>query len=140
MVQVSFQVSFQQGRLIQAAVTLRTDCSLGPEGPHVDIGKACDNGCSLMMENNKERTIALIASGSAAGIASGFNATVAGSFFFDIEIVLRPLSAENSPPVTTAMIILHYVISSTISNAVLREKQAFTVPAYVLKSAAGILS
>ncbi|XP_076942546.1 chloride channel protein CLC-f-like [Bidens hawaiensis] len=122
-------------KAIQAAVTLGTGCSLGPEGPSVDIGKSCANGCSLMMESNKERRIALVAAGAAAGISSGFNAAVAGSFFA-IETVLRPLRAENSPPFTTAMIILASVISSTVSNAVLGEKQAFTVPSYDLKSAA----
>ncbi|KAL6975113.1 hypothetical protein U1Q18_023908 [Sarracenia purpurea var. burkii] len=66
---------------------------------------------------------------------SGFNAAVAGCFFA-IETVLRPLRAENSPPFTTAMIILASVISSTVSNVILGEKQAFTVPTYDLKSAA----
>jgi hypothetical protein len=55
-------------KAIQAAVTLGTGCSLGPEGPSVDIGKSCANGFSLMMENNRERKIALVA---AAGISSG---------------------------------------------------------------------
>ncbi|GMP64846.1 hypothetical protein CsSME_00025920 [Camellia sinensis var. sinensis] len=58
-------------KAIQAAVTLGTGCSLGPEGPSVDIGKSCANGCSVMMENNRERKIALVAAGAAAGIASG---------------------------------------------------------------------
>lgn len=58
-------------KAIQAAVTLGTGCSLGPEGPSVDIGKSCANGFSLMMENNRERKIALVAAGAAAGIASG---------------------------------------------------------------------
>ncbi|KAL3614753.1 hypothetical protein CASFOL_041510 [Castilleja foliolosa] len=122
-------------KAIQAAVTLGTGCSLGPEGPSVDIGKSCANGFSVTMENNRERRIALVAAGAAAGIASGFNAAVAGCFFA-IETVLRPLRAENSPPFTTAMIILASVVSSTVSNAVLGEKQAFTVPTYDLKSAA----
>lgn len=122
-------------KAVQAAVTLGTGCSLGPEGPSVDIGKSCANGFSVMMENNRERKIALVAAGAAAGIASGFNAAVAGCFFA-IETVLRPLRAENSPPFTTAMIILASVVSSTVSNAVLGEKQAFTVPTYDLKSAA----
>ncbi|KAK9268379.1 hypothetical protein L1049_000128 [Liquidambar formosana] len=122
-------------KAIQAAVTLGTGCSLGPEGPSVDIGKSCANGCSVMMENNRERRIALVAAGAAAGIASGFNAAVAGCFFA-IETVLRPLRAENSPPFTTAMIILASVISSTVSNVLLGEKPAFTVPTYELKSAA----
>ncbi|KAI3810128.1 hypothetical protein L1987_19738 [Smallanthus sonchifolius] len=126
---------FPTVKAIQAAVTLGTGCSLGPEGPSVDIGKSCANGCSLMMENNKEQRIALIAAGAAAGISSGFNAAVAGCFFA-IETVLRPLRAENSPPFTTAMIILASVISSTTSSVILGEKQAFTVPTYDLKSVA----
>jgi hypothetical protein len=69
----------------------------------------------------------------------GFNAAVAGCFFA-IETVLRPLRAENSPPFTTAMIILASVISSTVSNFLLESKSAFTVPQYDLKSAAGRLS
>lgn len=36
------------------------------------------------------------------------------------------------------MIILASVISSTVSNVLLGEKPAFTVPVYELKSAAGI--
>ncbi|GAB4849840.1 hypothetical protein Ancab_004638 [Ancistrocladus abbreviatus] len=56
---------------IQAAVTLGTGCSLAPEGPSVDIGKSCAHGCSVMMENNRESKIALVAAGAAAGIASG---------------------------------------------------------------------
>ncbi|KAL4340589.1 hypothetical protein GQ457_08G008110 [Hibiscus cannabinus] len=126
---------FPTVKAIQAAVTLGTGCSLGPEGPSVDIGKSCANGFSLMMENNRERKIALVAAGAASGIASGFNAAVAGCFFA-IETVLRPLRAENSPPFTTAMIILASVISSTVSNALLATESAFTVPSYDLKSAA----
>lgn len=122
-------------KAIQAAVALGTGCSLGPEGPSVDIGKSWANGISLMMESNRERNIALVAAGAASGIASGFNAAVAGCFFA-IETVLRPLRAENSPPFTTAMIILASVISSTVSNAVLGAESTFTVPAYDLKSAA----
>ncbi|KAJ4725444.1 Chloride channel protein [Melia azedarach] len=122
-------------KAIQAAVTLGTGCSLGPEGPSVDIGKSCANGFALMMENNRERKIALVAAGAASGIASGFNAAVAGCFFA-IETVLRPLRAENSPPFTTAMIILASVISSTVSTVLLGTESAFTVPAYDLKSVA----
>lgn len=70
-------------------------------------------------------------------VSSGFNAPVAGCFFA-IETVLRPLQAENSPPFTTAMIILASVISSTVSNVLQGIQSAFTIPEYDLKSAAGI--
>ncbi|XP_027061374.2 chloride channel protein CLC-f isoform X2 [Coffea arabica] len=61
---------FPTVKALQAAITLGTGCSLGPEGPSVDIGKSCAYGCSVMMENNKERRIALVAAGAAAGISS----------------------------------------------------------------------
>jgi H+/Cl- antiporter ClcA len=70
---------------------------------------------------------------------AGFNAPVAGTFFA-IETVLRPQHAENSPPLTTAMIILAAVTSSTVSQVLLDEKAAFTVPPYELRSAAGVSS
>ncbi|KAG0624168.1 hypothetical protein M758_3G228900 [Ceratodon purpureus] len=122
-------------KALQAALTLGTGLSLGPEGPSVDIGTSWAHGFSNIMKNSKERRIALVAAGAAAGIASGFNAPVAGTFFA-IETVLRPQHAENSPPLTTAMIILAAVISSTVSQILLGERPAFTVPPYELRSAA----
>lgn len=122
-------------KALQAALTLGTGLSLGPEGPSVDIGKSWAHGFSSIMKHSKERRIALVAAGAAAGIASGFNAPVAGTFFA-IETVLRPQHAENSPPLTTAMIILAAVISSTVSQILLGERPAFTVPPYELRSAA----
>lgn len=58
-------------RAVQAAITLGTGCSLGPEGPSVDIGKSWAHGYAEIMKNSKERRIALVAAGAAAGIASG---------------------------------------------------------------------
>jgi hypothetical protein len=80
-------------KAIQAAVTLGTGCSLGPEGPSVDIGKSCANGFSLMMENNRERKIALVAAGAAAaGISSGSLTILLKSLFkaqFHVKFALR---------------------------------------------------
>lgn len=58
-------------KAIQAALSLGTGSSLGPEGPSVDIGKSWAHGFSNIMKNSKERRIALVAAGAAAGIASG---------------------------------------------------------------------
>ena len=55
-------------KAIQAAITLGTSYSLGPEGPSVDIGKSCANKFSLMMENSRERKITLVAAGISSGI------------------------------------------------------------------------
>jgi H+/Cl- antiporter ClcA len=58
-------------KAVQAATTLGTGCSLGPEGPSVDIGRSWAHGFAEIMKNSKESRIALVAAGAAAGIASG---------------------------------------------------------------------
>ena len=76
-----FAAIFPVLKAVQAGVTLGTGCSLGPEGPSVDIGKSCANGFSLMMENNRERKIALVAAGAAAGISSGIPTSLSSLIF-----------------------------------------------------------
>ncbi len=58
-------------KAVQAATTLGTGCSLGPEGPSVDIGISWAHGLAEIMKNSRESRIALVAAGAAAGIASG---------------------------------------------------------------------
>ena len=58
-------------RAVSAAVTLGTGSSLGPEGPSVDIGKAWADGMAEILMNTRERKMALVAAGAAAGISSG---------------------------------------------------------------------
>lgn len=75
-------------KAIQAAVTLGTGCSLGPEGPSVDIGKSCAQGFSLMMANNREKRNTLVAAGAAAGISSGIYILHVKSLFLLIYFLL----------------------------------------------------
>lgn len=58
-------------KAIQAAVTLGTGSSLGPEGPSVDIGKAWASGLADILKNSRQNKIALVAAGAAAGLAAG---------------------------------------------------------------------
>jgi len=73
-----------------AAMTLGTGNSLGPEGPAVDIGTSIANTVSQFRGRywSKTSKLALTASGSSAGVAAGFNASIAG-VFFAIEAVLK---------------------------------------------------
>jgi len=59
-------------KAISAAVTLGTGCSLGPEGPSVEIGASIANGVGTALSNSRDRKLSLVAAGSAAGISSGF--------------------------------------------------------------------
>lgn len=58
-------------KAVGAAVTLGTGCSLGPEGPSVEIGASIANGVGTVLGNSRERKLSLVAAGSAAGISSG---------------------------------------------------------------------
>ncbi|KAL7564579.1 hypothetical protein ACA910_017926 [Epithemia clementina (nom. ined.)] len=77
-----------------AVVTLGTGCSLGPEGPCVELGmnvaraslQFAKNRSSLWLlthpqTQNPNWHRVLLSSGAAAGVAAGFNAPIAGVFF-----------------------------------------------------------
>jgi len=70
-----------------AVVTLGTGCSLGPEGPCVEIGMGVARSCmdiNRQYQNEakiKEWNRILLSCGAAAGVAAGFDAPVAGVFF-----------------------------------------------------------
>jgi len=121
-----------------SVVTLGTGCSLGPEGPSVEIGTtvAATFGSGLSKEARVQR-YALIAAGAAAGVASGFNAAVAGTFFA-VEAVLRPApsEAEPSPSLSITLVLLSAVLAATVSQIGLGAEPAFNVPTYDLRSLA----
>lgn len=122
-------------KTVAALVTLATGNSLGPEGPSVEVGASIANGLGTALKNSRERKLSLIAAGSAAGISSGFNAAISGCFFA-VESVLRPLSADSAPSLTTAMVLLSSVLASVVSQAGLGSDPAFKIPAYDFRSPA----
>jgi H+/Cl- antiporter ClcA len=78
---------------VAAIATLGTGCSLGPEGPSVEIGLNVARTCihlSQQIHQGSEKSVdlplqgwnrILLSSGAAAGVAAGFNAPIAGVFF-----------------------------------------------------------
>ncbi|XP_027939943.1 chloride channel protein CLC-e isoform X3 [Vigna unguiculata] len=124
-------------KAVAASVTLGTGNSLGPEGPSVDIGTSIAKGLAPFFHNGKTsgRMLSLLAAGSAAGLAAGFNAAVAGCFFA-VESVLWPSPADASLPLTnnTSMVILSAVIASVVSEIGLGSQPAFKVPDYDFRS------
>ncbi|KAI3941831.1 hypothetical protein MKW92_020372 [Papaver armeniacum] len=119
-----------------ASVTLGSGNALGPEGPSVEIGASIAKGISSVFGMSNQRRTSLVAAGSAAGIASGFNAAIAGCFFA-VESVLWPSPAADSSPSltnTTSMVILSAVIAAIISEVGLGSEPAFKVPEYDFRS------
>ncbi|KAM7257386.1 hypothetical protein ACFE04_013127 [Oxalis oulophora] len=125
-------------KAMAACVTLGTGNSLGPEGPSVEIGASIGKGVSALFDKkNSKHKVSLLASGSAAGISSGFNAAVAGCFFA-VESVLWPSPPNEDSSLsltnTTSMVILSAVIASVVSEVGLGSEPAFKVPEYDFRS------
>ncbi|XP_061367374.1 chloride channel protein CLC-e [Gastrolobium bilobum] len=123
-------------KAMSASVTLGTGNSLGPEGPSVEIGTSVAKGVGSFFDKSSTRMLSLLAAGSAAGLAAGFNAAVAGCFFA-VESVLWPSpAADASLPLTnnTSMVILSAVIASVVSEIGLGSEPAFKVPEYDFRS------
>ncbi|GJP55844.1 hypothetical protein CLOM_g14867 [Closterium sp. NIES-68] len=122
-------------KAVAAAVTLGTGNSLGPEGPSVEIGSSIGKGASRAVQGGRERTIALVAAGSAAGISAGFNAAVAGCFFA-LESVLRSSVSSSPASLTTAMVLLSSVLAAVVSQQILGSDPAVRIPLYEFRSPA----
>lgn len=123
-----------------AAITLGTGNSLGPEGPSVEIGRAAARGLGNVLKSKQRRLLSLVAAGSGAGVAAGFNAPISG-VFFAVETVLqaqgsdlRRNSGDTTPGLTIAMVLLASVLAAIVSQAGLGQAPAVRVPDYQLQS------
>jgi H+/Cl- antiporter ClcA len=131
------------GRISSAVIGLGSGVSLGPEGPSVEIGRGVSQIFVNIMKSGKKHISSLVAAGSGAGVAAGFNAPIAG-VFFAVETVLQRegtipskvmISQEKeSSGLTIAMILLASVLAAVVSQAGLGSSPAFRVPDYSLES------
>lgn len=85
-------VSRFAARTAAATATLGTGCSLGPEGPSVEIGVTVSRVVSGILGICASEAKVLAAAGAAAGVSAGFNAPLTG-VVFALEILLPSLNA-----------------------------------------------
>lgn len=94
------------------------------EGPIIQIGAAIGSGFGQWLRLNLNDMRVLIGCGSAAGIASIFNAPLAG-VLFAMEVLLRDVSLRSFVP-----IIMAAILSSTVTQAIRGHNDPiFPVPA-----------
>jgi len=74
-----------------AIAALGTGCSLGPEGPSVEIGITISRVVSDLLSLDGSLRKVLAAAGAAAGVSAGFNAPLTG-VVFALEILLPSLN------------------------------------------------
>ena len=78
-------------KLVSTILALGSGIPLGRQGPSVQVGAALAGQLSRWVPTSPEYRRQLIAAGAAAGLASGFNAPIAGVLFV-IEELLQDLS------------------------------------------------
>lgn len=103
---------------LASACTIGSGGSAGAEGPIIQIGSAIGSGVAQLLRISRENTSTLVGCGAAAGIASVFNAPIAGVFFV-LEAILRDFSVRTFTPIVIAS-----VFSTAVTQAVLGENEA----------------
>ena len=98
-------------KAVTSALTIGSGGSAGTEGPIIQIGAAIGSGFGQFFQVHRRYMSTLVACGAAGGIASIFNAPIAG-VLFSLEIFLRDFSLKTFAPVVFAS-----VISCSITHA-----------------------
>lgn len=99
-------------KAVSSALTIGSGGSAGTEGPIIQIGAAIGSGFGQVLRVNVNEIRVLIGCGASAGIASIFNAPIAG-VLFSVEVLLRDVSQRSFVP-----IILSAVLSTAVTHAV----------------------
>ncbi|MGC8873493.1 MAG: chloride channel protein, partial [Chloroflexia bacterium] len=115
-------------RVVAAMVTIASGGSVGPEDPNVQIGATVGSWFAQRLRLPSERVRTLAACGAASGIASAFNAPIAGVFFAQ-EIILGEFTTGGF-----GMVVLAAVTASVITRVLRGDSPAFRIPEYTLRS------
>jgi CIC family chloride channel protein len=114
-------------KAVASALTIGSGGSAGTEGPIIQIGAAIGSGLGQWLHLTPSDLRVLIGCGAAAGIASIFNAPIAG-VLFAMEVLLRDVSLRSFLP-----IIIGSVTSTAVTHAFRgRNDPIFPVPREII--------
>ena len=115
-------------KVVASAISIGAGGSVGPEDPSVQIGSNLGSMFGSLLRISEDRVRTLVAAGAAAGIASAFNAPIAG-VFFAVEIILGEIGTN-----ALGVVVLSSVIAAVFTQAVSGIQPAFAVPAYAFNT------
>jgi CIC family chloride channel protein len=120
--------------------------SIGREGPMVQLAAVLASLIGRWRKFSPPQQRLLVACGASAGIASAYNAPIAGSFFV-AEIILGTIAMESLGPLAISAVVAALTIRATTAAHVLYKVPAFQfnsplemVPYTVLGLLAGVLA
>jgi len=129
-------------KVLASISTVGTGGSAGAEGPIVQIGSTAGSVFGRLIGIGREHQSTLVGCGAAAGIASVFNAPIAGVFFV-LEILLRDFSLRTFTPIVFASVFSASVTQVLLGQndaifAVELPEYAFTIPELPLYALLGL--
>lgn len=116
--------------VVSAALTIGGGGSVGPEGPIAELGASAASSVGHRLGLPARSVRMLAAAGTAAGIASAFNAPLAGAFFA-MEVVLLDFTVD-----AFAFMVLACVSSTVLTHLVLGQAVTMSLPDLGLAPAA----
>ncbi|AOS45224.1 Voltage-gated ClC-type chloride channel ClcB [Lacunisphaera limnophila] len=111
-----------------AMFSIASGGSIGREGPMVQLAAVAASQFGRWRQLSAPQLRLLVACGAASGIASAYNAPIAGSFFV-AEIILGTIAMESLGPLAVAAVAATLTVR-TLSDA----HTLYTVPAFTLHS------
>ncbi len=111
-----------------AMFSIASGGSIGREGPMVQLAAVASSWLGHWRRLSAPQVRLLVACGAASGIASAYNAPIAGSFFV-AEIILGTIAMESLGPLAVA------AVAATLTMRTLSDAHTlYTVPAFTLHS------
>lgn len=91
-------------RSLSSLASISTGASIGREGPMVQLAALAGSLVGQVSRCNTEQLKMIVACGAAAGVASAYNAPIAGAFFI-AELVLGAAISERMAPLIVAAVV-----------------------------------
>jgi CIC family chloride channel protein len=115
-------------KIVASLFTIGSGGSIGREGPMVQTAALLASLLGRWRKFSSQQLKLLVACGAAAGIASAYNAPIAGSFFV-AEIILGTIAMESLGPLVAA------AVTAALTTMVLGDSHnLYSVPGFALNS------